>query len=64
MSVIEDSKHLIEIFNHTLIVYLKLGTKIIRAIEVFDPPNDLTDVINRIKYGMDITVTNETYKIK
>jgi hypothetical protein len=62
-SPIEDSTHLVEIFNYKLIVYLKLGNKLIRAIEVFDPPTELTSVISEIKKGIDITITNETYKL-
>lgn len=64
LSVIKDSTHLVDIFNHHLIIYLKHGTTSIKSVMVDDPLNELKDSLNKITKGIDINITPETYQIK
>jgi hypothetical protein len=63
LELIKGANHLIDIYNHYLVVYLKHYDTIIRAEYITDPVNELTEGIARIKEGVDITFTTNTYQI-
>lgn len=61
---IKDSTHLVEIFNHHLIIYLKHGITTIKSVMVDDPLNELQSTLEDITLGIDINMTSDTYKFK
>lgn len=63
LKTIKGSNHMMNIFNHKLIIYLKHGKTSIKSVMVDDPLNELRSSISKITEGMDINMTPETYKV-
>jgi len=59
-----DSDHLIDIYNHKLVIYLKHGVTLIASVMVEDPVNNLTDSIEKLKNRIDINMAHISYYIK
>lgn len=59
-----SSKHPIDIYNHSLFIYLRYNNINLKLYEVENPEKEIGGVISEIENGYDYNFNTETFKLK